>query len=223
MIAALVSAVWLGILTSISPCPLATNIAAVSYLSKDISKKRTVLISSVFYTLGRMIAYTFVSAVIVISIVSTPQLSHFFQVWGVMIIGPVLIVTGAFLLEIFTIPMPSFGGRSIKPERFGSLGAFILGFIFALSFCPVSAALFFGTLVPLAVSAQSKFTLPLIYGIGTALPVILFAILLSISAEKVSLWFRKITAAEIWIRRVFGIVLIFIGIYYTFRYVFEIL
>ncbi len=221
MIAALVSAVWLGILTSISPCPLATNIAAVSYLSKDISKKRTVLISSVFYTLGRMTAYTFVSAVIVISIVSTPQLSHFFQVWGVMIIGPVLIVTGAFLLEIFTIPMPSFGGRSIKPERLGSLGAFILGFIFALSFCPVSAALFFGTLVPLAVSAQSKFTLPLIYGIGTALPVILFAILLSISAEKVSRWFNKITAAEIWIRRIFGIVLIVIGVYYIFRYVLE--
>lgn len=221
MMTAVLSAIWLGILTSISPCPLATNIAAVSYLSKDISKKRTVLISSVFYTLGRMAAYTFVSAVIVISIVSTPQLSHFFQVWGVMIIGPVLIVTGAFLLEIFTIPMPSFGGRSIKPERFGSLGAFILGFIFALSFCPVSAALFFGTLVPLAVSAQSKFTLPLIYGIGTALPVILFAILLSISAEKVSLWFNKITAAEIWIRRVFGIVLIGIGVYYIFRYVLE--
>lgn len=220
MIAALVSAVWLGILTSISPCPLATNIAAVSYLSKDISKKRTVLISSVFYTLGRMTAYTFVSAVIVISVFSIPALSHFLQFWGVMIIGPVLIVTGAFLLEIFTIPMPSFGGRSIKPERFGSLGAFILGFIFALSFCPVSAALFFGTLVPLAVSAQSKFTLPLIYGIGTALPVILFAILLSISAEKVSLWFRKITAAEIWIRRIFGIVLIGIGIYYTVLYVF---
>ncbi|HNW81418.1 MAG TPA: aromatic aminobenezylarsenical efflux permease ArsG family transporter [bacterium] len=220
MIIAMISAIWLGILTSISPCPLATNIAAVSYLSKDISKKKSVMISSVFYTLGRMAAYTFVSAVIVVSIISTPKLSHFLQIWGVMIIGPLLIVTGAFLLEIFTIPMPSFGEFRIKPERFGLIGAFMLGFIFAMSFCPVSAALFFGSLVPLAVSAQSKFILPLIYGIGTALPVILFAILLSISAEKVSLWFRKITAAEIWIRRVFGIVLIVIGVYYTVFYVF---
>lgn len=220
MITAIITSLWLGVMTSISPCPLATNIAAVSYLSKDLSNKRTVLISSAFYTLGRMIAYTFVSAVIVISIISTPKLSHFLQVWGIKIIGPVLVVTGAFLLEIFTIPMPSFGGQSIKPERFGLIGAFILGFIFAMSFCPVSAALFFGSLIPLAVSAESKFTLPLIYGVGTALPVIIFAILLSVSAEKVTLWFKRITVAEIWIRRVFGLVLIFIGIYYTIRYVF---
>lgn len=222
MITAIITSLWLGVMTSISPCPLATNIAAVSYLSKDLSNKRTVLISSAFYTLGRVIAYTFVSAVIVVSIISTPRLSHFLQVWGIKIIGPVLVVTGAFLLEIFTIPMPSFGGSSIKPERFGLIGAFILGFIFAMSFCPVSAALFFGSLIPLAVSAESKFALPLIYGVGTALPVIIFAILLSISAEKVSIWFKRITVAEIWIRRVFGLVLIFIGIYYTIRYVFEI-
>ena len=220
MIAALVSAVWLGILTSISPCPLATNIAAVSYLSKDISNKRTVLISSLFYTLGRMTAYTLVSAVIVVSIVSTPQISHFLQVWGIKIIGPVLVVTGAFLLEIFTLPMPSFAGNKFKPENLGLIGAFILGFIFALSFCPVSAALFFGTLVPLAVSEQSKFTLPLIYGIGTALPVILFAILIATGSSMIGTVFTHITKIEKWVRTVFGVILILLGLYYTVSYVF---
>lgn len=221
MIAAMISAIWLGILTSISPCPLATNIAAVSYISKNLSNKKSVAVSSVLYTLGRMTAYTVVSAIIVISVVSTPKLSHFLQVWGIKIIGPVLILTGAFLLEIFTIPMPSFGGQPIKPEKFGLFGSFLLGFIFALSFCPVSAALFFGSLIPLAVSVQSRFVLPLIYGIGTALPVVLFAILIVTGSSKIGTVFTHITKIEKWVRTAFGVILIILGLYYTVIYVFE--
>lgn len=221
MIAATISAVWLGILTSISPCPLATNIAAVSYISKNLSNKKSVALSSLLYTLGRMSAYTVVSAIVVTSIVSTPKLSHFLQVWGTKIIGPVLILTGAFLLELIVIPMPSFGGEKIKPEKFGLFGSFLLGFIFALSFCPVSAALFFGSLIPLAVLQESKFLLPLFYGVGTALPVVLFAILIAVGSSKVGTVFTQITKIEKWVRRIFGVILITIGIYYTLGYVFE--
>lgn len=220
MIAAVITAVWLGILTSISPCPLATNIAAVSYLSKNLTNKRSVVISSFLYTIGRMAAYTLVSAIIVVSIVSTPKLSHFLQVWGIKIIGPVLVITGAFLLELITIPMPSIGGEKINTAKFGHSGSFLLGFIFALSFCPVSAALFFGNLIPLAVSTESKFILPLIFGIGTALPVALFAILLALGSSKVGTLFNQITKVEKWVRNIFGTVLIIIGIYYTVMYVF---
>jgi len=221
MIGAAITALWLGILTSISPCPLTTNIAAVSYLSKNLTNKRAVLISSALYTIGRMTAYTLVSAIIVISITSTPKLSHFLQVWGPKIIGPILVLTGAFLLELITIPLPTFVKQTAN-EKFGYFGAFLLGFTFALSFCPVSAALFFGTLVPLAVSTESKFMLPLIFGIGTALPVAFFAILLSIGSSKVGSLFNHITKTEKWIRNIFGTVLIIIGIYYTFKYIFEI-
>lgn len=219
MIAALISAIWLGILTSISPCPLATNIAAVSYISKNLSDKKSVTISSIFYTLGRMAAYTLISAVIVISVVSTPQLSHFLQVWGTKIIGPVLLLTGAFLLEFITIPMPSFGGQPIKPEKFGLFGSFLLGFVFALSFCPVSAVLFFGSLIPLAVSVQSRFVLPLLYGIGTALPVVFFAILIATGSSKIGTVFTHITKIEKWVRTTFGVILIIFGLYYTISYV----
>jgi len=220
MIAALISAIWLGILTSISPCPLATNIAAVSYISKNLSDKKSVAMSSILYTFGRMAAYTLISAIIVISVVSTPKLSHFLQVWGTKIIGPVLILTGAFLLELITIPIPSFGGQPVKPEKFGLFSSFLLGFIFALSFCPVSAALFFGSLIPLAVSEQSRFVLPLLYGIGTALPVVLFAILIATGSSKIGTVFTHITKIEKWVRTAFGVILIILGLYYTIMYVF---
>lgn len=220
MLIALITAFWLGILTSISPCPLATNIAAVSYLGRHLADRRLVLISSALYTLGRMAAYTAITAIIVTAVVSTPTLSHMLQVWGPKVIGPILVLAGAFLLEFITIPLPSFGGQPIKPERFGLYGSFLLGFIFALSLCPVSAALFFGSLIPLAVTAGSKFVLPLVYGIGTALPVVVFAILVAAGSAKVGTLFAQITRVEKWLRTGFGSVLIAIGVYFTVIYIF---
>ncbi len=220
MIMALATAIWLGILTSISPCPLATNIAAVSYISKNISNRKSVAISSILYTLGRIAAYTIISAIIVISVISIPKLSNFLQVWGIKIIGPILILTGAFLLELITINIPSLSGTRLKPEKITTAGSFFLGLIFALSFCPVSAALFFGSLIPLAVSEESKILLPLLYGIGTALPVIFFASLIAIGSSKVGTLFTKITKIEKWIRTIFGIILVITGIYYTVLYIF---
>lgn len=219
MTAAIISAIWLGILTSISPCPLATNIAAVSYISKNLSNKRNVALSSLFYTIGRITAYTIISAIIVISIISTPRLSHLLQVWGIKLVGPIIIITGAFLLELITIPLPTFS-TSFKPQTFGLAGSFFLGLIFAFSFCPVSAALFFGSLIPLAVLQQSKIMLPLLYGIGTALPVILFASLIAAGSSKIGTLFTKITKIEKWIRTIFGIILIILGVYYTVVYIF---
>ncbi len=221
LILAVFTALWLGILTSISPCPLASNIAAVSYISRKL-KKKSVILSGVLYTLGRMTAYTLISAVIVASIVSIPVLSNFLQMYMPKIVGPILILTGMFLLELISINLP--GTKNlVDAEKYGLFAEFILGFIFAMALCPVSAALFFGSLIPLAVSQNSSFILPLFYGIGTALPVIVFSVLFSFGAEKVSLWFNRITAAELWIRKSFGVVMIGIGIYYSLKYIFEII
>ncbi len=219
-------ALWLGILTSISPCPLATNILAISFIDRNIGRTRTILLTGLLYTLGRMVTYTFVGALIVYSIIAGEGL--YFKIEPVMnkLLGPVLIIVGMILLELISFSKKGTGlseKNQKRIEALGIFGAFILGVIFALSFCPVSAALFFGTLIPVAIDHKSAFLLPAVYGIGTALPVVFFAFLLTFSAKMVSKAFNKITVVEKWIRTVTGLIFIAVGIYYCLAYIFEIL
>ncbi len=211
------SALWLGILTSISPCPLATNIAAVSFLSKKIAHPAMVFISGLAYTLGRMAAYAFLGWIIISSLLSVPQVAQFLQKYMVKALGPLLIITGLFLLEVITLKLPgavlSEKHRNKLVES-GAPGAFILGFIFALAFCPVSAALFFGSLIPLALNNKAGTLLPFIYGIGTGLPVLLFAVAIAFGVTSMSHWFHKITKLEYYTRRITGIIFIIVGLYY---------
>ena len=97
------SALWLGILTSISPCPLATNIAAVSFLSKKIAHPALVFISGFAYTLGRMAAYAALGWIIISSLLGVPEVAQFLQKYMGKALGPLLIITGLFLLEILDI------------------------------------------------------------------------------------------------------------------------
>ena len=219
----IVTAVWLGILTSISPCPLATNIAAISYIGKRLGQTRQVFITGIFYTIGRSLTYLILGLIIVNSILSMPTLSHFLQKYMNKILGPVLIITGMFLLDLIKLNV-SGGGISTKMqsrvEKWGIWGGLLLGILFALSFCPVSAALFFGSLIPIAVSNNSGIVLPLLYGIGTALPVIVFSLLITFSTRLISSFYDKITKFELWSRRVTGLIFLFIGIYFCLKYIF---
>jgi len=221
---ALGTAAWLGILTSISPCPLATNIAAISFIGKRMGKPRSVLLSGIIYTLGRMATYLALGILIVASILSIPELSYFLQKYMNTFLGPILIVVGMFLLELISIDLmrSNIGARIQKrAERFGIWGAGLLGLVFALSFCPVSAALFFGSLIPLAVQHESSVLMPTIYGIGTALPVFAFAVLIAIGAGFVGKVFNKLTQFELWARRITGVIFILVGIYYCLIYIFR--
>ncbi|RJP17381.1 MAG: sulfite exporter TauE/SafE family protein [Candidatus Abyssobacteria bacterium SURF_5] len=218
------SALWLGILTSISPCPLATNIAAMSYIGRRVGSPRHVFASGILYTLGRAFTYLFLGALLVKSLLSAPQISFFLQSNMNKILGPVLILVGLFLLGVFRFSLPGIGlSDSFKRriERMGVGGAALLGIIFALSFCPVSAALFFGSLIPLAVSAGSTALLPSVYGIGTALPVALFAILIASGVHSVGKVFNRITAFELWARRITALLFIAIGLYFCTVYIFH--
>jgi cytochrome c biogenesis protein CcdA len=212
------SAFWLGILTSISPCPLATNIAATSFLSKKIIHPKAVLLSGFLYTAGKMLAYALLGFVIINSLLSVPATANFLQKYMNKIFGLVLIITGVFLLDVFTFHFPAFS-LSEKHQRkltdSGAKGAFILGFIFALVFCPVSAALFFGSLIPLALNNKAGTILPFIYGIGTALPVIAFALLIALGATSLSHWFKQMTKLEYYMKKITGIVFILVGLYYV--------
>ncbi|MDZ7860362.1 MAG: aromatic aminobenezylarsenical efflux permease ArsG family transporter [Candidatus Krumholzibacteriota bacterium] len=224
-IVALGSAVWLGILTSISPCPMATNIAAISFIGRRVENPRKVLASGLLYTLGRMLTYLVLGILIVASILSIPELAMFLQKNMNKFLGPILIVVGMFLLEMisFDLMRSDIGSRMQgRAERFGIWGAALLGLLFALSFCPVSAALFFGSLIPLAVEHNSAVVIPSVYGAGTALPVIVFAFVIAISARMVGVMFNKLKTFEKWARRVTGVVFILLGIHYTLAYIFGI-
>jgi cytochrome c biogenesis protein CcdA len=218
------SALWLGILTSISPCPLASNVAAISFLSKKITHPALVLISGLAYTLGRMVSYAVLGWIIISSLLSVPQVAQFLQKYMGKALGPLLILTGLILLEIITIRLP---GLSLSQKHHNKLaesgapGAFLLGFIFALAFCPISAALYFGSLIPLAINSKSGIVLPFIYGIGTGLPVLVFAVAIALGATSLNHWFHRITRLEYYTRKITGAVFIIVGLYYTGIYIFR--
>ena len=217
------SALWLGVLTSISPCPLAANIAAVSYIGRNIESKFASILSGIFYALGRVVVYIGISFVVVKATAQVPALSFFLQTRVNLFLGPILIVTGFILLDIVKF---SFGNNfhSDKAKKLANkaplLGSILIGFLFALAFCPVTAALFFGSMLPIAIKNQSAFIIPSLYGLGTALPVIVFAVLIAMGANYIGTVFNKLTQLEIWIRRFTGIIFISVGVYYTITFLF---
>ncbi|MFA6217779.1 MAG: aromatic aminobenezylarsenical efflux permease ArsG family transporter [Candidatus Omnitrophota bacterium] len=216
------SALWLGILTSVSPCPLASNVAAVSFLAKKISHPALVFLSGLAYTLGRMVSYAALGWIIINSLSSVPLVAQALQKYMGKALGPLLIVMGFILLEMITIRLP---GLSLSQKHHnklvesGAMGAFALGFVFALAFCPFSAALFFGSLIPLAINSKSGIVMPLLYGIGTGLPVLVFAVALALGATSLNHWFNKITKFEYYMRRITGGIFIIVGLYYTGIYI----
>lgn len=218
-------AAWLGILTSISPCPLATNIAAISYIGSNGAPRRTAA-CGVAYTAGRMAAYLALGALLVAGLLSSSWLSNFLQRNLNRILGPVLILTGMVLLELLTWN-PVGGGVSEgirrRAEKGGVPAAALLGAVFALSFCPVSAALFFGSLIPLSLKFRSPVVFPLLYGAGTALPVLLFAGLVAFGARSIAKAYDRLRRVEWWGRRATGSVFLLVGIYYTLVYIYEVI
>ena len=219
------TAFWLGILTSVSPCPLATNITAVSYVGRHITSPYKVFLSGFLYTSGRMIVYMGLGIILVKSLLATPTVSFFLQTYMNKILGPLLIIAGMILVELIRFDLPGFGaGKRLERwvDTLGYGGAFLLGIVFALSFCPVSAALFFGSLVPLAVSSQSDLVVPAVYGVATGLPVMAFAFLAAVGVRQVTPIFNGVKKYERWVRFLIGIVFILVGIYYSLIYIFGI-
>jgi cytochrome c biogenesis protein CcdA len=222
----LASAIWLGILTSVSPCPLASNIAAVSFISRKATQRNTVFLSGILYTLGRSLTYIVLGVLIVKTLVDVPILSDFLQRYINKILGIVLILIGMVLLELLRIPLslpPVSEDIAKKLVDKGALGSLPLGILFALAFCPVSAALFFGGLIPIAVKAQSGITLPMIYGIGTGLPVLLFAFVIATGTGYINNLYHRITRVEFYTKKGTGVIFVVVGIYYALAYIFEVI
>ena len=213
----IVSALILGLMTAISPCPLATNITATAYISKNITNKKKVFISGLLYALGRAFSYTVLGVVLFFG-ASKFEIALFFNQNGEKFLGPLLIIIGLIMLNV--IKLNFLGNINVTEklsEKFkskGLLGSFLIGVIFALAFCPYSGALFFGMLIPMTISNAGGLYLPLVFAIGTGLPVILFTYLLAFAAGSIGVVYNKIKSVEKWMRYIAGIVFILVGLYY---------
>lgn len=220
------SALWLGILTSISPCPLATNIAAISFIGRRVDRPHAVLNTGMLYAVGRSLVYMILAALLVSSLLSAPSVSHALQKYMNKVMGPLLILVGMILLGLINIPTrgSNLGQRvGQRAERWGVWGGLLLGVVFALAFCPSSAALFFGSLVPISVKYESRLLLPLAYGLGTALPVILFALAIAAGAGAVARAFHQVAIFERWARTATGVIFIGVGVYFSLVFIFRVL
>ncbi len=213
----LLTAFLLGVLTSISPCPLATNITAIAYISKEIKTVKNTLLNGLFYTLGRGISYAFLATLIYIGL-SSFQISSIFQGWGDKVLGPILIVIGLIMFGVIKINL---GIKNKKIEKLkewlaakGYIGSLLLGVLFALTFCPYSGVLFFGVLIPLVLKSPEGLLLPPLFALGTGLPVIIFSFLIAFSMQKVSQAFQIAQKVEKVMRYAVASVFLIAGVYY---------
>ena len=220
MLLAITGAFWLGVLTSVSPCPMATNIAAIGYLARSSHSRKLQILAGILYATGRAVAYTLVGALIAWGLLSAPVLSGFLQKHLGQLLGPMLILVGMVLLGLLP-GIPSFGTSggsfSKRVADLGVIGSGLLGFIFALAFCPVSAALFFGSLLPLAIQQESTWLLPAVFGIGSALPVLVFGILLTLARQSATRAFSNLRKIDRWLLPATGWLLIGVGLYLIIR------
>ncbi|MBA4409456.1 MAG: cytochrome C biogenesis protein [Odoribacter sp.] len=213
------TALILGFMTAISPCPLATNITAVGFISKDLENRNRVFINGLLYTLGRAISYTAIALIIYFG-ADQFKFSGFFQLYGEKLLGPLLIFIGLFMLDVIKIKFPGVSGLTSKMEtksRWSYFDAILLGMIFAVAFCPYSGVLYFGMLVPMTVSSASGLYLPMVFALATGIPVIIFAWILAFSVGSIGNVYNKMKNFEIWFRRVVAVLFILVGVYYIFR------
>ncbi len=217
-----VSAFVLGLMTAISPCPLATNITAVGFISKDIESRNRVFINGILYTLGRGISYTTIAIVIFLG-ADQFRFSGIFQQYGEIILGPLLIIIGLLMLDLLKISFPGVAkltSRMESKKKWGYLDAMLLGIIFALAFCPYSGVLYFGMLIPMTITNISGLYLPFVFAIATGIPVVIFAWLIAYSVGKIGGMYNKIKKIEFWFRKVVAVLFIIIGIYYLIQFIF---
>jgi cytochrome c-type biogenesis protein len=211
-----VTAFILGLMTAISPCPLATNISAIGFISRDIENRMRVFIKGLVYTLGRAISYTGLGVILYFG-ASKMHVSMLFQGWGEKLLGPILILIGLFMLDFIKIKFPGFSGLTEKMGEHSKRsywGTLLLGMVFAMAFCPYSGVLYFAILIPMTIASASGLYLPVVFAFATGLPVIIFAWLLAYAVGNVGRLYDRIKIFELWFRRIVAVLFILVGIYY---------
>ena len=215
------TAFLLGLLTAISPCPLATNIAAVGFIGRNIENRRRVFINGLLYTLGRLLSYTLLGVVLIMILKEGSSMfgiQKTIGTWGELLIGPMLLIIGMFMLFGDKLNLPKFGfnGNAEGLARKGGAGALLIGVLFALAFCPTSGVFYFGMLIPMSATATAGYLLPAVFAVATAIPVLVVAWILAFSVQQMSSFYGRIKTVQKWLNVIVGILFIVIGIYYCF-------
>ncbi|MBS4057324.1 MAG: sulfite exporter TauE/SafE family protein [Bacteroidales bacterium] len=211
-----ITAILLGLMTAISPCPLATNITAIAFISKQLENRRRVFLKGLVYTLGRSISYTGLGLAFYFG-AGVFELGGFFQHWGERLLGPLLMIVGFLMLDLIPVKWPSFQlmkGNQKEQKSSGYIHVLALGMIFALAFCPYSGVLFFGMLVPMIISSSSGLLLPPVFAISTAIPVIIVAYLIAYTISEIGLFYNRLKVFEFWFRKIVALTFIGVGLYY---------
>ena len=213
------AAFLLGLLTAVSPCPLATNITAIGFIGRDIENRRRVFLNGLLYTLGRVIAYTALGVALILILREGANLfgvQKFIGKYGELVLGPVLLLIGLFMLFGSKLKLPSFGfnGSGEGLARKGGLGAFLLGMLFAMAFCPTSGVFYFGMLIPMSATASAGYLLPVLFAVATALPVLVVAWMLAFSVQRIGSFYGRMQTIQKWLNRIVGWVFMGVGIYY---------
>jgi cytochrome c-type biogenesis protein len=214
-----ITALLLGLITAVAPCPMATNITAVAYITRNVKDRKYAVITGSLYTLGRMVSYSVLGILIIAAGLEIPWVSATVQNVGEKVLGPLLIVVGLLMLFIDRLAFGTGGGKLAslgnRVAGWGMAGGFLLGVIFALAFCPYSAVLFFGALIPVALKSTGGVALPAVYAVGTGLPVLVFGTLLSAGVAGVANWLNAIGRVERIMRIIVSLIFIGVGVYYV--------
>lgn len=217
------TAFLLGLLTAVSPCPLATNITAIGFISKDIESKDRTFLLGILYTIGRMVAYSLLGALLIWMLrrgFDTFDLQSKVSQWGEMLLSPVLIVMGLVMLFGDRLPLSGFGlNASEKSVRLrGAWGSLLLGILFAMAFCPTSGMFYFGMLIPMSASATGGYALPAVYALATGLPVVIVAWIIAYSIGNIAGFYKKMQVFQKWLNRMVAVLFIIVGIYYAYTF-----
>ena len=217
------TAFLLGLLTAVSPCPLATNITAIGFISKDIESKDRTFLLGILYTIGRMVAYSLLGALLIWMLrrgFDTFDLQSKVSQWGEMLLSPVLIVMGSVMLFGDRLPLSGFGlNASEKSGRLrGAWGSLLLGILFAMAFCPTSGMFYFGMLIPMSASATGGYALPAVYALATGLPVVIVAWIIAYSIGNIAGFYKKMQVFQKWLNRMVAVLFIIVGIYYAYTF-----
>ncbi len=215
------TAFLLGLLTAISPCPLATNIAAVGFIGRNIENRKRVFINGMLYTLGRVLSYTLLGVVLIMILregSSMFGIQKAIGTWGELLIGPMLLIIGLFMIWGDRLNLPKFGfnGNAEGLAKKGGAGALLIGVLFALAFCPTSGVFYFGMLIPMSATATAGYLFPAVFAIATSIPVLIVAWILAFSVQQMSSFYGRIKTVQKWLNLIVGILFIVIGIYYCF-------
>lgn len=213
------TAFLLGLLTAVSPCPLATNIAAIGFIGRNVESRRRIFLNGLLYTLGRIIAYTVLGIVLILILregASLFGIQKFIGRYGELILGPALLLIGLFMLFGSRLRLPSFGfrGNGEGLARKGGFWALLLGMLFAMAFCPTSGVLYFGMLIPMSATAAAGYLLPVLFALATALPVLIVAWILAFSVQRIGSFYGRMQTVQKWLNRIVGGIFVGIGIYY---------